>query len=258
MQAVLSMAGFRAFYDFQGLEKRAGDILALSEDESRHLCGSLRAVETDKVDAFDLRGFAYSCVVARADKKRAELAVTGKISAPADAPKVCLAQCLPKGKVFDDIIRQAVEIGASGIFPIVSRRCQVRFDSPADAVKKREKWTAHVIEAVKQSANFFPFEIYAPASFEEFLSNMPNFGLKITASLESGARPILEILESLPAESVCILIGPEGDMAPEEYAAAKERGFLPATLGANVMKCDTAAIFALSAAKAFFAKKVGH
>ena len=38
----------------------------------------------------------------------------------------------------------------------------------------------------------------------------------------------------------------------EEYAEASRRGYVPVCLGRNVMKCDTAALCFLSAAKAFF------
>jgi 16S rRNA (uracil1498-N3)-methyltransferase len=43
-----------------------------------------------------------------------------------------------------------------------------------------------------------------------------------------------------------VLIGPEGDFTPAEYAAARAAGFLPVTLGPLVLRADTAALYALS------------
>ena len=247
------MAGLRAYFDFRGNSNP--DRVRLSPDESRHLCGSLRAQAGDEVDVFDLSGCVKHCKIAVADRKRAELDVLGGVEIRKPETSVFVAQCMPKGKVFDDIIRQSVEVGAAGIFPLVSDRTLVRPDG-ADKDKKLDKWTAHIVEAVKQSANFSGFEMAQARSFSEFIAGAADaFDLKIVASLQPDSKPIFDVLESAPdAKSVCVLIGPEGDMTPAEYAAAAEAGFRPATLGINVMKCDTAALFALSAASAYFAR----
>jgi 16S rRNA (uracil1498-N3)-methyltransferase len=43
-----------------------------------------------------------------------------------------------------------------------------------------------------------------------------------------------------------VLIGPEGDFTPQEITLAKEAGFLPVSLGQQVLRVDTAAIAAVS------------
>ena len=150
------MAGLRAYFDFRGNSNP--DRVRLSPDESRHLCGSLRAQAGDEVDVFDLSGCVKHCKIAVADRKRAELDVLGEVEIRKPKTRIFLAQCMPKGKVFDDIIRQSVEVGAAGIFPLVSDRTLVRPDG-ADKDKKLDKWTTHIVEAVKQSANFSGFEM---------------------------------------------------------------------------------------------------
>lgn len=244
------MSGFRAYFDFSkaGADAR---FIELSEDESRHLCGSLRAAAGDEVDAFDLRGNIFKCKIARADKKRAELEILRREQPTPREVEISLIQCLPKGKTFDDIIRQCVETGAAKIYPVMSRFSQVRL-TPAEAAKKREKWTAQIVEAVKQSSNFAGFEIAEAKSFAETLGALPEFDLKIVASLEGGAKKIADIFGGLAVRprKIAVLVGPEGDMSPDEYRLAAERGFAPATLGKNVLKCETAAIFAVSQAMA--------
>lgn len=250
------MSGFRAFFDFGDGETPVADTLTLSEGESRHLCGALRAARLDKVDAFDLSGKVAHCEIAEASAKRAVLRVLSVDNTRADSsrPKIYLAQCLPKGKVFDEIIRQCLEAGASGLIPIVSSRTISRPD-PADAERKLEKWRLHVIEAKKQSGNLDMFDIRAPMDFNAFIAKTaPSFDLKIVASLKSGAIPILSAAkaEQNAVNNVCILIGPEGDMTDAEYKEAFDAGFAGVTLGRNVMKCDTAAISAIAALSAYF------
>ena len=256
------MAGFRAYCDFSSEPNRnslkeRGGTLELSADESRHLCGSLRAAAGDTVEAFDLDGNIFSCKISAASPKRAILEIISKLEIKAPDKQIYIAQCLPKSKAFEEIIRQSVEIGAAGIIPILSERTLLRFDNKNDAENKVKKWRVHIVEAVKQSANFSSFGIGVPQPLKKFLSSSCNFDLLITASLRANAKPILELLSesaksSNPPRKICILIGPEGDLTESEYDAAELAGFKPATLGGNVMKCDTAALCALSCAVNFF------
>ncbi|MDD5771738.1 MAG: RsmE family RNA methyltransferase, partial [Candidatus Omnitrophica bacterium] len=41
---------------------------------------------------------------------------------------------------------------------------------------------------------------------------------------------------------IIVLIGPEGDFSPKELSMAKGAGFLPVSLGEQVLRVDTAAI----------------
>lgn len=255
------MSGFRAYCDFSdfggGENVRAGDFVRLGAGESRHLCGSLRARAGDFADVFDLRGNVFACSLAEASQKSAVLEVRERIVPPEPSPKIFIAQCLPKSAAFDEIIRQGVELGAAGIFPLASERAVVRID-PAEADRKARKWADKCAEAVKQSANLSRFEMSHPSPLSDFLASSGRFDAKIVASLRGNARPVLGLMSSefsVGAGSVCILIGPEGDLTDREYDAAERAGFLPASLGENVMKCDTAAVCALAVAKAFFGRK---
>jgi 16S rRNA (uracil1498-N3)-methyltransferase len=42
------------------------------------------------------------------------------------------------------------------------------------------------------------------------------------------------------------LIGPEGDFTPAEMSQSHSAGFEPITLGPLVLRCETAAVYALS------------
>ncbi len=247
------MSGFRAYCDADNFsDAREGCEFVLSEEESRHLCGSLRARAGDEVEAFNLEGDIFECVLCSPSSKGARLKVIRRRPPEVSDKKVFLAQCLPKGKAFDDIIRRSVEIGASGVIPLMSARSEVRI-SESDAERKLAKWRLKVVEAVKQSANFSEFSVSKPMDFSDFITgHLSGFDLKIVASLRSGTRPLLDILlENRCAKRICALVGPEGDMTPDEYAAAESAGFVAASLGTNVMRSETAAIFILSSVKSF-------
>lgn len=240
------MAGFRAYFDFKNFTEKLDGQITLSPEESRHLCGSLRAKVGDDVDAFDLNGNICKCKILDANPKKTTLSIGQKVNRPERETEIYLLQCLPKGKTFDDIIRQSVELGVAGIFPIISQFSQVKIDT-SEAEKKRAKWEAQVIEAVKQSSNFSGFEIFKPTTFKQLFANLPQFDLKIVASLQANAVRISKAFANIQKpKKVAVLIGPEGDLSPTEYQDANNADFKPITLGKNVLKSETAAISCIS------------
>lgn len=256
------MSGFRAYCE--NLKDFApGKELSLSAQESRHLCGSLRAKEGDEVDVFDLSGLVAKAVISKACAKSALLKLGGFSFFKNTSPRIILAQALPKGKTFDDIIALCVQIGVSAICPILSEHCVVKIGE-GEAKKKLEKWNLQLIEAVKQSANMSPIEIMEPMAFKDFLTYSDSFEsegiVKCVASLEAcNPTPLLSALKSRAgrAKGACVLIGCEGDFSKSEYEAAYAKGFVPVTLGKNVLKCEVAAAFSMSLCSAYFADRGG-
>lgn len=93
--------------------------------------------------------------------------------------------------------------------------------------------------------------IETPLPFAAFPDFIRPIDLKLVASLHDHARPLHEILRtvSLPEQlppSAAWLIGPEGDFTSEEMHAITSAGALPVSLGSLVLRCDTAAAYALS------------
>ena len=253
------MAGFRAHIESLK-DLKAGDSAFLSEGESRHLCGALRAQKGDSVDIFDLSDFYCKCEISDASPKKARVKILEKLAVKKARNPIILAQCMPKGGTFDEIISSAIQLGAAAIFPIISERSIARISDSRDAEKKLEKWRSRVIEAVKQSSNLAALKIFAPVKFGNFLrepaSLLPEKCARLVASLEAqNPKPMLSALEDSAPEGACVLIGPEGDLSDSEYKAAYAAGFEPVTLGKNVMKCEVAAGYSMSVCAAYFLKK---
>lgn len=155
----------------------------------------------------------------------------------------------------DDIVRQATELGAAAIFPLATARSEVHLDADR-ADKKLEKWRTVAIEAAKQCGNPFLPRVEAVQGLPAFLASslVRETELRLVASLHPGARPLRAVLAGFRAahegrapRSAAWLIGPEGDLNAEEVGAALAAGWTPVTLGPLVLRCDTAAAYALSA-----------
>lgn len=72
-------------------------------------------------------------------------------------------------------------------------------------------------------------------------------GLRTILSLAEGTRPLLGVLGAEPdmAPPVTCLSGPEGGLSPAEDALARAIDWQPVTLGARVLRAETAALAAL-------------
>ncbi|GAB5558956.1 MAG: 16S rRNA (uracil(1498)-N(3))-methyltransferase [Synoicihabitans sp.] len=242
------MPDFRAFCRPPEKEPRS---LVLSASESHHLVAVNRARAGATVVVFDGAGSEWICELTNDSKKAAELSVRFSQTTSPLPHRISLAQALPKGGTMDAIVRKATEIGAAEIIPLQSERTQVHLDG-GRSDKKQEKWSVAALEAAKQCGNPWLPEIQPLADATSYFESSRDFDLKLIASLHPGAKSLKTVLhestENLGRAPHRVLwaIGPEGDFTPSEMNVAQSAGFQPITLGPLVLRCETAAVYALS------------
>ena len=244
------MADFRAYSLPPAAEPSE---IELSESETHHLTTVNRAQAGDTVTVFNGRGTEWICELVFADRRSARLKVRFAQKMKPLPYAMTLAQALPKGSFMDAIVRKATELGVKRIAPLESERTQVHMDGDRSE-RKIEKWQTAALEAAKQCGNPWLPEISPIQSVEAFVNGARGYDLKLIASLRPGAEPLRTALASFRAAapvktrppSVVWLIGPEGDFTPAEMSLAQSCGFVGITLGPLVLRCETAAVYALS------------
>lgn len=242
------MTDFRVFCQPSEAEPT---VLVLTAGESHHLVAVNRARPGDTVVAFDGRGREWTCELVEAGRSAARLAVRRHQRRPPLPSAITLGQALPKGPAMEAIIRKATEIGAAVIAPLASERTEVHLAAER-AERKTGKWQLAALEAAKQCGNPFLPEILPVQPARRCLEQSQGHDLRLIASLHPGARRLQDVLGEYRAahgrdpQKVLLLIGPEGDFTPAEMSAAQTHGFAPITLGPLVLRCETAAVYALS------------
>lgn len=218
----------------------------LPEEEAHHLKDVLRLKQGDIVEVFDGRGKSCEGIVGGNDARELELSDEVKYSARSF--QSFLVQAVPKAKRMDIVVEKATELGVAAIVPFVSDRTVVKLTS-GQACKKLQRWRRIAISAAKQSGvNLVP-AIDRIVTFDAALGCIAQKDSFLVGSLEPGAEHIRTALRSCRrsgAESVGILIGPEGDFSPREMKMAKEAGAVSVAFGTAVLRTDTAAIYAVS------------
>jgi len=208
----------------------------LAGAEAHHGTHVLRLKTGDELDVFDGRGNVARCQVTATGKHEIRLAVQARSQTPPLPVRITLAAAIIK-KNFDFVVQKATELGVAELVPLVTERTIVR-------TGKSERWQDIALEACKQCGNNWLPAIHPPRTFANFIASPGHNQLQLIAALQPDARPLKQVVK--PASTVLVVVGPEGDFTPAEYAAARAAGCVPVTLGPLTLRADTAALYALS------------
>ena len=167
--------------------------------------------------------------------------------------RVTLACAVPKGRRMDTLVRMCAELGVYRIVPLVTRRSVVK---PSDVTHNRdERRRAICIAAAEQSGRNRITRIDPPATLEEFLERDDRDMPTALLSPDEDAPTLPALLAEHPhAESLALVIGPEGGFTDEELALARSVGVRFARLAPSVLRIETAAVSAVAITVATFPK----
>ena len=136
-------------------------------------------------------------------------------------------------------------MGVNSIIPIETARSVVRLDDKK-AGSRVERWRRIAKEAAKQSGAQVIPDIEDISDFDGMIPRMGDYGLKVMACLDEKRESLKEALRGGKAKNMLIFIGPEGDFTKGEIAKARSGGARLVSLGAAVLKSDTAGLAALA------------
>lgn len=161
---------------------------------------------------------------------------------------ITLLCALCKGQKNDQICDWATELGCSRIIFWQADRSIVRLKNESDGFTKAARLQKIATAAAQQSRQVKPPVVHVETSLQRALAHLESDAspLNIYCSLEYGVPPLHEVATSATARShINIFVGPEGDLTTEESSTLAEKGFLPVSLGPNVLRSELAAITAL-------------
>ncbi|MBO5726599.1 MAG: 16S rRNA (uracil(1498)-N(3))-methyltransferase [Clostridia bacterium] len=157
--------------------------------------------------------------------------------------KIHLFQGLPKSDKLELIIQKAVELGVATVTPVAMKRSIVKIDDKKKK-SKTERWQAIAEAAAKQSKRTAIPEVREVMSYKEMLNEAKNLDLLLVPyECAEGMTATKEALSQITSGmSVGIVIGPEGGFEQKEIDSALEIGGKVISLGARILRTETAAI----------------
>jgi 16S rRNA (uracil1498-N3)-methyltransferase len=222
-----------------------GQPLLLPPGAARHV-QVLRLQPGDRITLFNGEGGEYEAVVERMGRSEVSVQVERHDPVEREAMReVHLAAAMPANERMDWLVEKATELGAAGIQPLVAERSVLRLAGER-AAKKQAHWQAVAVAACEQCGRNRVPAVHDVADLRGWLARPALPGAKrLLLSLRAGTRPLRDAAgDSGP---VIFLSGPEGGFTPAEEDAALAAGFQPVTLGARVLRAETAALAALAA-----------
>lgn len=220
--------------------------VTLAADEARHLREVLRLKVGDEVYVFNGEGKEFRCRVEETRRDAAHLMVMGEVEVahPESPLQLTLAVALLKAQKFDLVIQKAIELGVSGVVPVITTRADVRLRDESDVTKRMLRWQRIALEAAKQSGRGVVPVISEPVAFDAFIREAVRPGSRRLLFSERDGQPLTETKELLAVKGLPLLglVGSEGGWTDEELAVAREAGWTIVTLGGRTLRAETAAI----------------
>jgi 16S rRNA (uracil1498-N3)-methyltransferase len=162
---------------------------------------------------------------------------------------VTLAMALIKDDPWEWVLQKATELGVARIVPLHTARCSVPFP-PKPA--RLERWMSQIKAATLQSEGTAPPVLADPVGLADWLASSPLPVGSAGVVLQERAPHIAPLAQWLAQPttatsylSLTIVVGPEGGWTGEELALLQDHGFIPVSLGARVLRAETAALAAV-------------
>jgi len=235
----------RALFYIDALPQ-VGELAVVDGDEGFHAANVRRIRSGEELDLGDGDGTVAHCVVEDVGRGRLTALVLDRRTLPVTLPAVTVVQALPKSDRSELAIELATEAGADAFVGWQASRCVARWESSAKVDKGLRRWDAVARSAARQSRRPYIPSINGVVSTAELVQGVRDGGATALVLHESATAKLTE-LTMAQADSLLLIIGPEGGIADDEIAALSDAGATAVRLGPTVLRTSTAAAVALGA-----------
>jgi 16S rRNA (uracil1498-N3)-methyltransferase len=217
-------------------------IFVLDGPEGHHAATVQRLRAGERLVVGDGFGRAASAVVATVGKASLTLHIEQHWYVEPSAPRLVVAQGLPKGERGELAVQAMTEAGVDEIVPWAASRCVVEWKGERGA-RSRDRWESIAREAAKQSRRMW-LPVVAPT-----VAHTPALAARRVSALfvlhEEATEPLSTV--ALPPDGdIMLVIGPEGGITDAEVETFNAAGGTPVRLGSTVLRTSSAGLAALS------------
>src|SRR5271168_151446 len=197
-----------------------GALAAVDGDEGFHAASVRRIHPGELLVLGDGAGGLARCQVEHAGRDGLQARVLGRWSVAPGRPRVTVVQALPKSERSELAIELATEAGADGFLAWQAARCVASWEG-ARVDKGLRRWRAVARSAARQSrrAHIPPVEgVLSTAALTQRIRDEVDTGAAVLALHESATNRLSDVAVG-QANSLVLLVGPEGGITPDELAA---------------------------------------
>ena len=229
------------------VKEKSAALMTITGPSVRHMAAVLRLQPGERLQLVTGDGVSQLAEIVNLDLTQATLRRLELLPASHEPlVKLSLLQGLAKGEKMDFIVQKAVEVGVSDIYPVAMEYSVVRLET-AKAAKKVERWQKIALAAAQQSKRDIVPTVHEVMDLPGALS-VCGSELKLLAYEAEHQMSLKQVLqEQSRLQTLAIIIGPEGGIAPGELQEACSAGAVSITLGPRILRTETAGIVAATA-----------
>ena len=225
------------------VDKKENDLFILSNDDSHHVINVMRMNLKEKVEIVYDNNLYIGEIIDINTPVKCRM-IDSIENNERTIPKVIIVQALVKEQKMDYILQKACELGVYQIIPVNTIRSIIKIDK--NDTKKVIRWNKILKEASEQSKRVeIPIldKIY---NFNDLLTL--DFKEKYICSTKENKKLLKSTLSKINInDTIVYVIGPEGGFDPKEEELLINNGYIPVSLGNNVLRTETASLFIMSA-----------
>ena len=222
-----------------------GDRAALTGAHAAHLSRVLRVQLGQEFDVACGESVRRGTVASATDE-RVEFVLGQEVAARVPVP-ITLLLAVFKFDRMEWAIEKCTELNVTSIVPVIARRTEKHLAAAAE--KRVERWRRIAREASQQSRGVTAPVIEDPVKLAEAINTTAELRI-VLAETEKQTQLSDVLRDRQEATSVALAIGPEGGWTEEELQRFEKAGWISASLGATILRAETAAIAALAIARA--------
>lgn len=222
----------------------AGGIVDATREQANYLGNVLRLAVGAPVLLFNGRDGEWLAEIASADRKRLSLRLVERVREQHPAGDLHYLFAPLKHSRLDYMAQKAVEMGASLLRPVLTRRTQV-------SRINLDRLRANAVEAAEQCGLMSLPEIAPEARLPAALEELSSDRLLVFCDEEADQVSPLAALAERASGPIALLIGPEGGFDTLERRFLADRpNVVRISLGPRILRADTAAVAALALVQA--------
>lgn len=226
----------------------------LDGPDARHLLTVRRAAAGDLVTVSDGHGSLAEGRIESLGRGSLRVALGDRRTVERPRPRIEVLLGLARAPKVDTAIRQLVELGVDAVTLFPAARSVARWDT-TQAGAARRRWEGIARAAAQQSHRAWLPELTGPLALDAAIEQAARRGAGLVAD-PSADTPLGATLAGWPAHPVGIWVaaGPEGGFTPGEVGMLREAGAVAVTLGAQILRTETAPVVLASILLYHFAR----
>ena len=202
-----------------------------------HLRNVLRLKAADAVILFNGQGGEYGAEVQAITKQATQITTLTYDPINRESPlHICLLQGILKRDAMINALQRATELGVSKIIPVQTQHLS---EKRVQLAGRWEAWQAVIEQSSEQCGRTQLPELAPLTRYTEAVSMAQNadFDLQLLAHL---GAPESRTPPATTPKRIAVAIGPEGGFSDAEVTLAEANGFRAYTLGARILRAETA------------------